>query len=205
MARPAVTEIEHGQQSWDSDVNDNFAVLVDGPFPIYEVATVTALLAVNPASYDRCLVVTTDTSELWISDGTDWRLFGTGDLNANGARGRLRVATTLLALPSGGSQTWAGAKPAGARLVGVSGRVTTAITGPASVNIGDGTDADRFAAALALTLGTTFTPANATADPGGWTAAAGDVVVTAVGGGGAFTAGAIRLVALYEELTAPTS
>jgi hypothetical protein len=203
MARPTVTEIEHGQQSWDSDINDNFAILVDGPFPIYEAATVTALLATNPGGFERCLVVTTDTGELWISDGTDWRLFGTGDLNANGARGRLRVATTLLSGLSGPTATWAGAFPAGCRRIGVSGRVTTLITGATSFDVGDGSDADRYANDKALAAGTTFTPADATADPGGWAAAAGDVVLTA--NGSDFTAGAVRLVALYEELTAPTS
>jgi hypothetical protein len=203
MARPALVDIDHGQASADAAVNDNFAILVDGPIPLYQAATVTALLAVNAANYENCLAVTADTDELWQSDGANWVHYGPGHVNLNGARGLLKVATTLLATGSGATQTWSGAFPAGSIRLGVAGRVTTAITGATSVDIGDGTDADLYANDLAVALNTTFTPANHTATPLAWAAAAGDVVATANGSN--FTAGAIRLVAYYLQLTAPTS
>lgn len=207
MARPALTNLSHGQESWDTTVNDNMTKIAGGPFPVYQIATVAALLALTPASYEDCLVVTDDTHELWKSDGTDWRLYGDGNKNNNGARGSLRVATTELTL-AGATTTWANAFPAGAPQIGVAGRVTQLITsgdGATGANIGDhgATDPDRYKANLAFTLGGTFTPADATADPRGWSAAARDVVVTAIGG--TFSGGKVRLVALYHDLTAPTS
>lgn len=206
MTRPAPQTVVSSQQSWDAAVNHNQEIAFDGPFPIKEYANPAALPAAG--SYDRCIVATTSPAELWISDGSAWRTLGVGSQDTNGARGRIVVATSLVTLNGNASPvTWAGAKPAGARLIGVSGRITTAATGTGltDLDIGDGTDVDRFEAAMALALGTTFTPANATADPGGWTAAAGDVVVTGNGLAGNFTAGEIRLVAVYEEVTAPTS
>lgn len=203
MTRPTLTDIAHGEESWDQTVNDNMAILVEGPTPIYQIATVAALLALSAGSYDNCLVVTADTDELWQSNGSEWRHYGPGHVNLNGARGLLKVATTLLSLPSGASQTWSGAFPAGSIRLGVSGRVTTAVTGATSMDVGDGTDVDRYDAALAIGAGSTFTPADGTATPLEWLAAAGDVVVTANGSN--FTGGAIRLVSYYLQLTAPTS
>jgi hypothetical protein len=55
------------------------------------------------------------------------------------------TATTLLSdLTS--SATWTNAIPAGAKDVELVGRITTAITGPTSIEIGDGTDQDMFGA-----------------------------------------------------------
>jgi hypothetical protein len=202
MARPTLTDLAAGQLAAESTINDNNAVITGGPFPIKQYANFAALPAAGADNVD-CLAATEDTDELWISDGSAWRTIGGGHLNANGARGRLVVATTLLSPMAGATMTWAGAFPAGSRAIGVSLRVTTLVTGATSFDVGDGTDVDRYAAAVALAAGTTKTPANATADPGGWRAAAGDVVLTANGSN--FTGGAVRVVALYEELTAPTS
>lgn len=74
MSRPALTDITHGQESWDTTVNDNMDILVDGPLPIKEVANIAALP--SAATHDRCIVATTDSGELWISDGTDWKAIG---------------------------------------------------------------------------------------------------------------------------------
>ena len=74
MARPAVSPVEHGTESWDTTINDNSDIMLDGPFPIKEVANIAALPAA--ASFDRCLVATTDSSTLWISDGAVWKAIG---------------------------------------------------------------------------------------------------------------------------------
>lgn len=205
MARPTLTDLDHEQQSWDSTVNDNNDVLVGGPFPIKTYANFAALPAAG-ADNVNCLAVTEDTDELWQSDGSNWRHYGPGHVNANGARGLLRVATTELTGMSGPTATWSNAVPAGAILLGVSLRVTTLVAsgdGGTDFDVGDGTDADRFAAAAAFAAGTTKTPADHTATPLAWLSAALSVVLTC--NGGTFNAGAVRLVAYYLQLTAPSS
>lgn len=206
--RPTLTPLDHEQQSWDSTVNDNNDVLVGGPFPLYQAASYAALISDHPAGADNvnCLAVTADTDEVWQSDGTNWRHYGPGHLQASGARGLLKVATTELSGLSGATATWSTAVPAGAILLGVSLRVTTLVAsgdGGTDFDVGDGSDADRFAAAAAFTAGTTKTPADHTATPLAWLGAALDVVLTC--NGGTFNAGAVRLVAYYLQLTAPTS
>ena len=70
MARPTLLDIVHGQQSWDVDVNLNTGVLRDQSIPVPEYANLAALPAAG--SNDRCLVITTDQSKLWKSDGSRW-------------------------------------------------------------------------------------------------------------------------------------
>jgi hypothetical protein len=206
MARPALTDLVSGQQSWDATVNLNNDVITEGPFPPVQYATVTALLAVNAALYEDCLATTDDTHEVWASDGTSWRVVGhLGPLNNNGARGRDFTEANELTL-SGADETWTGAFPAGSFDRAVSLRVTEVVTsgdGGTSFDVGDGSDQDRYAATVAFTNGTTKTPANATAAFDAGTAAAGNVVITCVGG--TFSGGKVRLIVTYRTLTAPTS
>lgn len=105
---------------------------------------------------------------------------------------------------SGASATLTGLIPAGCILLGVTARVTTAVTGAASTKIGDGTTADLFASAMANALGTTSGLANhkSTWAPKLYTSA-GDVVLTANTSN--FTAGKIRVTAHFIRLTPPTS
>lgn len=206
MTRPTLSYPASAQQGWDGRINDNFDVLVGGPFPVYQAATVSALLAANPANYEDCLAATQDTHEVWMSDGSAWHVVGRcAAENCNGARAwRFTVANELTL--SGADETWSGAFPAGSFSRGVSGRMTelgTSGDGGTGSDIGDGTDDDRYKANLPFTAGGTFTPADATADPTTWTAAAGDVVVTCLGG--TYSGGKIRLVVTYVLLTAPTS
>lgn len=114
-----------------------------------------------------------------------------------------QTATASSALTSGASYTFTGALPDGAIILGVTARITTTITGPTSVEIGDGTDADRYGIFSTLTSGQTLDPTGATASPLEWRSAAGDVVLTAVGGN--FSAGVVRLAVHYMTCTAPTS
>lgn len=192
MSRPTFTALSAGQLSADSTINGNFDKIGTYPVPIKEYADKTALDAATPSSYDRCLAVTTSPPMLWVSTGTGWVPTG------------IAVNTTETAALSGATVTWSNAFPAGCRQIGVAGRVTTAVTGATSTNVGDhgASDPDRYAAAVANTLGTTFADA-ATADPGGWNSTARDVVLTAVGSN--FTGGKFRLYAFYIPTYAPAS
>lgn len=206
MARPAYTELVQGQQSGDAVINDNMAIVFDGPFPVYVKDTVANLLADHdPADFDHCLVITEDTGEVWKSDGTDWRIVGNavqGHKNHNGARAYEVTDSHVFDLSA--YAAWVGAFPAGSLERALSLRVTEAVTfsgGGTTFDVGDGSDADMFAGAVAAALGTTKTPADRTADPNG--AAAKDVALTP--DAGAFTDGEVRAFVYYRLVTAPTS
>jgi hypothetical protein len=111
-----------------------------------------------------------------------------------------RDGTTLAAM-SGASVTWTAAIPAGALVLGVTARVVTLITGATTFNIGDGTDADRWGASIALAKGTVTTGANFTITSPVYYAAATNIVLTKNGNN--FTAGAVKLTVYYTLLNAP--
>jgi len=196
MARPALVDLLSGIEGWDAILNDNLGVLRDTPFPPVEYANFAALPAA--ASYDRCLAVTTDDSRLWISNGAYWVPVEYG--STSGAYTKADGSEASSGALSGASYTFTGLFPAKVFHLGVSGRVTTLIAGATSFDVGDGTDVDMYAAGVAVAAGTTFADA-ATADPSGWTLAAGDVVLTAVGGN--FTAGVVTAVAHFLRTVAP--
>lgn len=205
MVRPTFTDLTQGLESWAAWINDLKNALVGAPFPPREYANFAALPAAS--SYDRCIAVTADTGELWLSDGSAWRTFGAGQPNANGARGGVVLATTELTLTS--SLTWTGAFPQGSTPLDVSGYVTELVTsgdGGTDLDVGDGTDADLYKAGLAFTAGGSFRAGvdrTATLPTASLTAGAGNVVLTM--NGGTPSAGKVRLVAAYLQLTAPTS
>lgn len=69
MAQPVYNDVDHGQQSWDADLQANIdqqRVSVIIP----EYANFAALP--SAAANEHTLVATTDESRLWISDGTVW-------------------------------------------------------------------------------------------------------------------------------------
>jgi hypothetical protein len=122
----------------------------------------------------------------------------------NSAEYRIFTNEVLLSGLSGATATATGIIPAGAQLLGVTVRVTTAITGATSFSIGDGSGVDLWGASIAVALNTITTSANYTANPTGtWSAAARNVVLTA--NGGSFTGGAVRVVAHYATLSGPES
>jgi hypothetical protein len=126
---------------------------------------------------------------------------------ANGAGSNVRTATALLSAVSGATVTATGLIPAKAFLLGVSTRVTTALGGGGGTTgyqVGDGTTANRFGVASAITLGTTTKNSDAVTDPTGWASAARNVVITAVGGNFNGT-GAIRVNVDYIDNSAPTT
>lgn len=195
MSRTELVDLPAGTQGWDGVVNDDLAILRDGPMPIKEYADYTALSAVNAALYDRCLAVTASPPMLWISTGGAWVPTG------------INVKVMSSGALAGANYTFAGAFPAGCRQIGVAGRITTTITGdagPTTLEVGDHGSADpnRYATALALAAGTTFADV-ATADPGGWNAAARDVVVALAAGN--FTAGVLKIYVFYVACFAPLS
>jgi hypothetical protein len=114
----------------------------------------------------------------------------------------LKQKTELITL-SGGAGTYTATAfiPAGTILLALEGYVETILAG-ASLNtwdLGDGSDDDRFAAAKALIVGTTFGIADATGTkyPMVCTAAQ-DLVFTA--NAGVISSGAVRIAAYYLEL-----
>lgn len=113
------------------------------------------------------------------------------------------VETSLNCASAAGTCTATDLIPAGSIVLGVATRVTTAITGMTSIDIGDGTDPDKWGDDEALTAGSTTTVVHSTAgDPTAY-AAATSVVLTAVGGGADFTAGVVKIVVFYMDTTAP--
>lgn len=127
---------------------------------------------------------------------------GTGLYGPNSALMAVSHSSQELTALSGASVTTSGLIPAGCILKAVVVRVTTAITGATSFDIGDGTDVDRWGAGIAVALATRTFETDFTADPGGWSASAREVTLTANGSN--FTGGAVRIVAFYETYDGPT-
>jgi len=93
--------------------------------------------------------------------------------------------------------------PAGALILGLSSRVTTAITGATNWDLGYVGDDDAFGSALALAAGTT-------SSYGDWvvtfpTSMAAEVDLLFTANVSAFTAGVVRVFCIYATLTAPTA
>lgn len=118
---------------------------------------------------------------------------------------QIKVAETTLSDVSS-SATATSLIPAGAVLLGVTARVTTAVTTSGSTNtfsIGTAGDADAFGANIAGTSGTTTSFSDATVNPTTlWSASATNVVLDAAGAE-TFTAGAVKLKAFYFTSVAP--
>lgn len=116
----------------------------------------------------------------------------------------MKVNSTLLVTDGGGATEVAtGAIPAAAQVVSVVGRVIKLITGvTTNFDVGDGSDADIWAAAVLLAVGSKWNQSDATADPRGtWTAAARDITLTA--DAGVFSTGEVRIDVFYFDATAP--
>lgn len=150
----------------------------------------------------------TSTIRLYPGDGTvgSFQLISDGSQrigSANNSFATLKHASVLLSGLSGASVVATNLIPAKATYRGCVARVVTTITGATSWDLGDGTDVDRWGAAVALSAGTVTTEANFTAAPNGWSSSAISPTLTANGGN--FTGGAVRLTVFYEEFDGPTS
>lgn len=113
-----------------------------------------------------------------------------------------RVATELAAL-SGATGTWTAAIPAKSLVLAVTARVVTLITGATSFKIGDGTDVDRWGAAIAVAAGTLSGIADFTIASPVYYAVATNIVLTANVSN--FTAGAVRLAVYYTTFDPPVA
>ncbi len=126
-----------------------------------------------------------------------------GANSANAQFMKVESASTELTGLTGASVTATDLIPAGSLVLGVSCRVTTAITGATTFDVGDGTDVDRFGAAIAIALNTTSDLTDTTvATPPIYAGATGVVLTANVSD---FTAGAVRITVHYITISAPTS
>lgn len=198
MSRPALTDVTSGQQGWDTTLNDDIAILRDGPLPIVEYANSGALPAAG--SNDRCLAITTDTGTIYYSDGTNWRPLASIPFGAFGAVKAVGEQLTM----SGATKTSTLQFPSGSYRLGALVFVDTAVTsgdGGTDMDIGDGTDVDLYGAAIAFTGGTQTTPVSRTAQVFKELTAAENVVITC--NGGTFSGGVVTVVFFYIELSPP--
>lgn len=106
---------------------------------------------------------------------------------------------------TGASVSFTSFIPAGATVLGVSGIVTTAITGATGYTVGVATAPDRYVNTNTLTLGSTFTPNSQSAaevSPRTYPSPGSDIVVTAKTSN--FTGGALRVALTYTTISAPS-
>jgi len=73
MARPERDVIGSGEGAWDGEVDSNFSIMTETPFPIASYATIGALPAAS--SYDDCLAHVQANDRLYISNGSSWELY----------------------------------------------------------------------------------------------------------------------------------
>ena len=133
-----------------------------------------------------------------VFDGVDWAV-GAGSMSANGAGFLHRSVEVDHALTAGAASTVAAAIPGNAIVYGISGRVLTAVGGPATFEIGVSGSTNRYGSGIGTGAGSwlrgiTGTPLTYYADT--------DLVLTATGGSFDGT-GTLRLAMHYAELTLP--
>jgi hypothetical protein len=156
-----------------------------------------------------------NTTEYLRLDGTDALTRVTASKNVHapmfgqdqikGATNTLKHATeelTFAANPGDASKTTTGLIPDGVFLKSISTRVVTAGTNCTSFDIGDGSVQDLWGNDISVADATTTSNANATAS---WAALAVDAAeVTLTANGGNCFDMVVRVVATYEQATAPT-
>lgn len=171
--------------------NDTYFLKASGfNYFIGSAGNITISMQVNAVSK-----LTIAPAEVAITDTFKIRGLGTGN---TGAKIHFDTVTTILATTSGATVTATGLIPAGVTVLGVIVRNNDAVTGATTYDIGDGTDVDRWGAAIAIADGTTTVETDFTADPAGtWSATARDVVLTANGAN--FTAGNVRVVVYFTS------
>ena len=141
-----------------------------------------------------------DNSDGWSARGFNFSFWkGTPE-----ARTFLDISSVLLSALAGASVTTANLIPAGSIVLGITVRVETTITGPATFSIGDGVDVDRWGTGILVAAGTRtditdYTSTNFTYN------LAGNADVTITSDGVDFTGGDIRVVCHYMKVFAPTT
>lgn len=128
-----------------------------------------------------------------------------GDFTLQSPRGaisNLKFVESQVTL-SGATTAATGLIPAGSTVYGCVAKVTTAVTGATTWDLGDGTDADKWCNDVGLTAGTACSPANATVGAPAWYAAATNPTFTANGSN--FTGGVVRLSCMVGYTQAATN
>jgi len=115
-------------------------------------------------------------------------------------RSGVKTSTIIRATASGASVVTSGLVPAGKILLAISCRVDTTVTGATTFDVGDGTDVDRYGAAILLPAGTIVIDQDYTADPYQFSTSAQEVTLTANGAN--FTGGSVTIVAYYRSTEA---
>lgn len=72
MARPEAKTITAGLQGWDADVQVNFGLIFDTPYPVPVYDDEVDLPPA--ANYENCLAIVAADSKLRVSDGADWKV-----------------------------------------------------------------------------------------------------------------------------------
>lgn len=129
--------------------------------------------------------------------------------NTNGQMTSIKMATVSLTIGpvAAATDTCLNLIPAGSMVVGVTTRVTTAVTGDAGFtgfSVGDGSDVDRWGANLNPAAGETSDLTDCTITSAPIYNAATSIILTQVGGSTFATGGVVRVTVHYISLTAPT-
>jgi len=139
---------------------------------------------------------------LFVVQQTQTRVIGSlvvaDSIANNSAETEIQSTFADVATSAGSSVTAASLIPAGSFVIGVTVRVIGTVLGPASFDVGDGTDVDRWGASIAISQLTTtditdYTTGAVTTFP-----LANDVVLTSTGVD--FTGGSVRITVHYMTL-----
>jgi hypothetical protein len=129
--------------------------------------------------------------------------------NTNGQQTSIKMATVVLTIGpvAAATDTCLNLIPAGSMVIGVTTRVTTAVTGDAGFtgfSVGDGADADRWGANLNPAKDETSDLTDCTITSAPIYSTATSVILTQVGGSAFATGGVVRVTVHYISLTAPS-
>jgi hypothetical protein len=141
-----------------------------------------------------------DNSDGWIARGFNFSFFK----GSPEARTLIDLNQRLLTSLVGASVTTVSLIPAGCMVIGVTVRVETTITGPATFSIGDGVDVDRWGAGIPVAAGTRTDISDFTSTTISLNLA-GAANATITSDGVDFTGGDVRVVVHYMQLFAPTT
>lgn len=157
-------------------------------------------LAIGTTGGSEVHLGTNDTKAMTI--GTSQQIKITNGL-ANGQYLNIDAATVELTGLSGATATATDLIPAGCLFLGLTTRVTTAITGATSFDIGASQDSTIWGDSISVSAGTTTDISDFTSNGIYFYMSAQSVVLTA--NGSSFTGGAVRITVHYLSCSAPTS
>lgn len=140
-----------------------------------------------------------DNSDGWVARGFNFS-FWTGTPEAR----TLMDITSLLLSSLAGASVAGAVIPAGSIVLGITVRVETTITGPATFSIGDGVDVDRWGSGIPVAAGTRTDITDYTSTTLTYNLA-GNANVVITSDGVDFTGGDVRVVCHYMQVFAPTT